>query len=222
MMNKKTALLFGATGLVGNLLLEELIESGRYSLVRIFVRQSTGIDLPGVEETVTDFSDSILLEDRIRGDDVFICLGTTIKKAGSVANMEKIDRDLPVKLAKTARRNGAVRIAVVSSIGAAVSSRNYYLRIKGEMEQGIKEAGYERTVIARPSMLLGDRKEWRTGEVVGKVLMKTVNPLLSGSMRKFRAIHGLDVARAMIILINGDPGTVIAESHELQKAAKSW
>ncbi|MCU0456062.1 MAG: NAD(P)H-binding protein [Bacteroidales bacterium] len=222
MMNKKTALLFGATGLVGNLLLEELIESGRYSLVRIFVRQATGIDLPGVEETVTDFSDSILLEDRIRGDDVFICLGTTIKKAGSVANMEKIDRDLPVKLAKTARRNGAVRIAVVSSIGAAVSSRNYYLRIKGEMEQGIKEAGYERTVIARPSMLLGDRKEWRTGEVVGKVLMKTVNPLLSGSMRKFRAIHGLDVARAMIILINGDPGTVIAESHELQKAAKSW
>lgn len=221
-MNDKTALLFGATGLVGNLLLEELIESAKYSVVKIFVRQTTGIDLPGVEETVTDFNDSVLLEDKVRGDDVFICLGTTIRKAGSVANMEKIDRDLPVKLARIARSNGAVRIAVVSSMGAASSSRNYYLRIKGEMEQGIIDTGYERTVIARPSMLLGDRKEWRTGEMVGKVLMKTVNPLLTGRMRKFRAIHGLDVARAMIILINGEPGVVIAGSDDLQKAARNW
>lgn len=222
MMNNRTALVFGATGLVGNLLLEELIESGKYSLVKIFVRQATGIDLPGVEETVTDFSDDIALKETVRGNDVFICLGTTIRKAGSVANMEKIDRDLPVKLARTARSNGADRIAVVSSIGAAASSRNYYLRIKGEMEQAVIDTGYARTVIARPSMLLGDRKEWRTGEMVGKVFMKTVNPLLTGGMRKFRAIHGLDVARAMIILINGDPGTVIAESDELQKAAKNW
>lgn len=221
-MNNKTALLFGATGLVGNLLLEELIESAKYSVVKIFVRQTTGIDLPGVEETVTDFNDSVLLEDKVRGDDVFICLGTTIRKAGSVANMEKIDRDLPVKLAGIARSNGAVRIAVVSSMGAASSSRNYYLRIKGEMEQGIIDTGYERTVIARPSMLLGDRKEWRTGEMVGKVLMKTVNPLLTGRMRKFRAIHGLDVARAMIILINGEPGVVIAGSDDLKKAARNW
>ncbi len=221
-MNNKTALIFGATGLVGNLLLEELIESGRYPLIRIFVRQQTGTDIPGVEETVTEFNDLDLLEEKISGDDVFICLGTTIRKAGSVANMEKVDRDLPVMLAKIARRNGAKRIAVVSSIGAAASSRNYYLRIKGEMEQGIIDAGYERTLIARPSMLLGDRKEWRTGEMVGKAFMKTVNPLLTGSMRKFRAIHGLDVARAMIILIDGEPGIVIAESDELQKAARNW
>lgn len=221
-MNNKTALIFGATGLVGNLLIEELIESGRYPLIRILVRQQTGTDIPGVEETVTEFNDLDLLEEKISGDDVFICLGTTIRKAGSVANMEKVDRDLPVMLAKIARRNGAKRIAVVSSIGAAASSRNYYLRIKGEMEQGIIDAGYERTLIARPSMLLGDRKEWRTGEMVGKAFMKTVNPLLTGSMRKFRAIHGLDVARAMIILIDGEPGIVIAESDELQKAARNW
>jgi uncharacterized protein YbjT (DUF2867 family) len=112
------------------------------------------------------------------------------------------------------------RIAVVSSIGATPSSKNYYLRIKGEMEEEIKNLGFDRTVIVRPSMLLGDRKERRAGEIVGKVMMKTVQPLLTGKMKKFRAIHGRDVARAMITLVQGEPGISIIESDELQRIAK--
>lgn len=221
-MEGKTAIVFGATGLVGNLLLEEMEAAKTYLTIRIFVRQATGITLPGIEEIVTDFSDRENLAGKVRGDDLFICLGTTIKKAGSIANMEKIDRDLPVMVAKMAHDNGTKRIAVVSSIGATPSSRNYYLRIKGEMEQGIIEIGFERTVIVRPSMLLGDRKEKRAGEIMGKVMMKTVQPLLAGKMKKFRAIHGRDVARAMITLVQGGPGISIIESDELQRIAKVY
>ena len=218
-MEGKTAIVFGATGLVGNLLLEELESCKTYSTIRIFVRQPTGISIPGMEEIVTDFRDQQNLASQVRGDDLFICLGTTIRKAGSVANMEKIDRDLPVSVARMALENGARRIAVVSSIGANSLSRNYYLRIKGEMEEGIKKLGFATTVIVRPSMLLGDRKELRAGEMAGKVFMKAVQPLLTGKMKKYRAIHGRDVAKGMIALIQGEPGTRIIESDELQKIA---
>jgi uncharacterized protein YbjT (DUF2867 family) len=210
-MNKRTALVFGSTGLVGNLLLEELVDSERYSAIRIFVRQSTGISVPRVEEIIADFSDL---------DDLFICLGTTIKKAGSVENMEKIDRDLPVKIAQIALSNGVKNIAAVSSIGASADSKNYYLRIKGEMEEGIMMLDYENIAIVRPSMLLGERKERRTGELVGKVVMKTFRPLLTGKLRKYRAIHGKYVARAMIIILEQKPGKKIYESDELQDIVK--
>lgn len=216
-MDGKTAIVFGATGLVGNLLLEELEACNAYSTIRIFVRQPTGITIPGMEEIVTDFTDPKNLSGQLWGDDLFICLGTTIRKAGSVANMEKIDRDLPVTVASIAHDNGAKRIAVVSSIGANPSSRNYYLRIKGEMEEGIKKIGFSTTVIVRPSMLLGDRKELRAGEMAGKVFMKAVRPLLTGKMKKYRAIHGRDVAKGMIALIQSESGIHISESDDLER-----
>jgi uncharacterized protein YbjT (DUF2867 family) len=219
-MNKRTALVFGSTGLVGNLLLEELVDSERYSAIKIFVRQSTGISVPGVEEIIADFSDLENLTPKITGDDLFICLGTTIKKAGSVENMEKIDRDLPVKIAQMARSNGLKNVAAVSSIGASADSKNYYLRIKGEMEEGIMMQDFENIAIVRPSMLLGERKERRTGELVGKVVMKAFKPVLTGKLRKYRAIHGKDVARAMIIILEKKPGKKIYESDEIQDVVK--
>jgi uncharacterized protein YbjT (DUF2867 family) len=221
-MEGKTAIVVGATGLVGNLLLEELEKSTTYSTIRIFVRHTTGTSLSGVEEIVTDFSDQESFSGKMNGDDLFICLGTTIKKAGSVANMEKIDRDLAVIVANAANSNGVKGIAVVSSIGASAASKNYYLRIKGEMEEAIIKLGFEKTVIARPSMLLGERKERRAGEIIGKVVMKTVSPVLAGKMKKYRAIHGRDVAKAMISLLKSGPGIRIAESDELQRIAKGY
>jgi uncharacterized protein YbjT (DUF2867 family) len=134
--------------------------------------------------------------------------------------MEKIDRDLPVKLAELALAGGARRLAAVSSIGASSTSGNYYLRIKGEMEEGMLKLSYKNTAIVRPSMLLGERKEKRTGEFVGKVVMKTVNPLLAGKLRRYRAIHGRDVARAMITILQKEQVKNIYESNELQKLAE--
>jgi uncharacterized protein YbjT (DUF2867 family) len=219
-MTKRTALVFGSTGLVGNLLLEELVGSERYLAIKIFVRQSTGITLPKVKEIIVDFSESDSLAPELTGDDLFICLGTTIKKAGSVENMEKVDRDLPVKIAEMAQRNGIRNIAVVSSIGASAGSRNYYLRIKGEMEDGIMGLNFENIVVVRPSMLLGERKERRTGELVGKVMMTAFRPVLTGKLKKYRAIHGRDVARAMIMILQQEQGKKIYESDELQNIVK--
>jgi uncharacterized protein YbjT (DUF2867 family) len=221
-MNKKTALVFGATGLIGNLLLEELIKSVEYKEIRIFVRQPSGISYPDVTEFIIDFDSIEKHTEQIKGEDLFICLGTTIKKAGSVKKMEEIDRDLPVKIATLASANGIKRVAVVSSLGASAGSKNYYLRIKGEMETGILNVNFENTAIVRPSMLLGERKEKRTGEVMGKIVMKTFKPLLSGKLRKYRAIHGRDVARAMIAILQKEPVKYIYESDELQKIADTY
>jgi uncharacterized protein YbjT (DUF2867 family) len=221
-MVNRTALVFGSTGLIGNLLVEELACSEKYSAIKTFVRQPTGITEPKVEEIVMDFSAPELSSSMITGNDLFICLGTTIKKAGSIANMEKVDRDLPLKIAEIASRNGVRKVAVVSSIGALARSGNYYLRIKGEMEDGILDMNFDNKAIIRPSMLLGERSEKRVGEIVGKVVMKTVSPLLAGKLKKYRAIHGRDVARAMISILQVDKAKKIYESDELQRIANLY
>jgi uncharacterized protein YbjT (DUF2867 family) len=218
-MEKRTALVFGSTGLIGNLLVEELIRSQSYSKVKIFVRQSTGVSETLVEEVVNDLTKPESLVPFLYGDDLFICLGTTIRKAGSVANMEKVDRDLPVKVAELALRNGVKRIAVVSSVGASARSGNYYLRIKGEMEDGILGLGFETTAILRPSILLGERKEKRAGEFVGKVVIKTISPFMIGKLKRYRGIHGRDVARAMISILRNEQGKKVYESEEIRALA---
>jgi uncharacterized protein YbjT (DUF2867 family) len=160
-MNKRTALIFGSTGLIGNLLLEELIQSEEYREILIFVRQAIDISQLKVREIIVDFANPASFSDQIKGDDIYICLGTTIKKAGSIKKMEEIDRDLPVVIASLASANGVKRIAVVSALGANMESSNYYLRIKGEMERDIQKLKFENIAIVRPSLLLGERKEKR-------------------------------------------------------------
>jgi uncharacterized protein YbjT (DUF2867 family) len=218
-MGKRTAIIFGSTGLIGNLLLEELIKSADYNEIKIFVRQPTDIYHLKVREFLVDISKPETFSGELKGDDLFISLGTTIKKAGSVKKMEEIDRDLPVKIALLASENGVKRLAVVSSIGANPASSNYYLRIKGEMEQEMLKLKFENIVVARPSMLLGERKEKRRGEMVGKVVMLTFKPLLIGKMKKYRGIHGRDVARAMMAVLQKEKEKQIYESDELQRIA---
>lgn len=215
----RTAIIFGSTGLIGNLLLDELIQSEEYHKIKIFIRQQIEITHPKVEEFIIDFSKPESFLSKIQGDDLFICLGTTIKKAGSIKKMEEIDRDLPVLIASTASSNGVSRIAVVSSVGANPGASNYYLRIKGEMEAEILKLKFENIAIVRPSMLLGDRREKRTGELAGKVIIKTLHPLLVGKMKKYRGIHAANVAKAMVSILGKDQIKNIYLSDELQSIA---
>ena len=218
--DKRIAVVFGATGLVGNYLVQELINDESYSFIDVFVRKSTGNNHVKVREYIIDFS---RLEERanlINGNDLFICLGTTIRKAGSVKRVEEIDRDLPVRLAQIAFSNGVKKVAVVSSMGANPYSRHYYMRIKGEMESGILKIPFDQTVIARPSMLFGRRNEFRFGENVGKMVMKTIGFLLIGSIRKYRGIHDQTVAAAMIELLRSPQSKIVYLSDELQKFGK--
>lgn len=216
-MVKRTAIVFGATGLIGKSLVEELSVSGIYQLIKVFVRKKT--DYSGKEkinEYLIDFSKLTEYSEMITGDDLFICLGTTIKKAGSVSKMEEIDRDLPVRISKIASENRVKGLAVVSSIGADSLSSNDYLRIKGEMERKIMALSFNTIAIVRPSILLGKREEKRFGESMGKVFIKLFGVVLLGKFRKYRGIEGKDVAKAMIRILNEKTGKEIFESDILK------
>lgn len=216
-MEQKTAIIFGATGLVGNELLKLLVADNRYLRIKVFGRRHPGVIDDKILSRVVDVTDVKSYSSEITGDELYICLGSTIKKAGSVEAMERADRDIPAEIARAGRDNGVKSIAVVSSIGADSGSRNYYLRIKGEMETEIAGNGYERTVIVRPSMLLGKRDEFRFGEEAGKVVMKALRFLFIGKLRKYRGIEASDVAKGMIRLLNTNPKPerIVFESDEL-------
>ena len=219
-MDARTAIVFGASGLIGRSLVKELCASDDYSSVKLFVRKAGSVSgSDKIKEFVTDFEKLNTFADQITGDDLYIALGTTIKKAGSVAKMEEIDRDLPVRIASLASANRIPRIAVVSSIGADPLSRNYYLRIKGEMEKSILALNFRCIAVVRPSLLLGQRGEKRFGEDISKMFMKVFQVFLTGKFRKYKAIEGRDVARAMIRILADKTGKEIYESDKLQKLA---
>lgn len=215
----KTAIVFGATGLVGSELVYQLIKDIRYKAVKVFTRRSLNIEHIKIIEDIVDVEKVEDYGESIRGDDLFICLGTTRRKAGSVKRMEDIDHHLPVKIARAALLNGVKNMAVVSSIGADQGSGNYYYRIKGSMEKDLMSLDFNRKVILRPSILLGRRDEFRLLESIGKGIIKTFGFLLNGKNSKYRAINALDVANAMIREINNVNGKEVYESDEIAEFA---
>lgn len=216
-MENRTALVFGATGLVGRHLVEELIRSMRYTTVKVFTRRPLNIEHIKVVEHLVDISDVPSYSDNIRGDDIFIAIGTTLRKAGSVSREEETDRHMVVRIASEAKKRGAGRIAVVSSLGADATAKNFYRRIKGEMENDIKNLKFNRTVIARPSLLLGKREDFRLFEEVAKIIAIPLNFILRGKLSIYRAIHARTVARAMIYLAGTEENRCIYLSDELQQ-----
>jgi len=217
----KTAIVFGATGLVGSELLNNLIKDIRYRAIKVFVRRELDIEHIKIIENIVNVEKPEEYKDLIKGDDLFICLGTTIRKAGSVERMKDIDHHLPVKIAKAALLNGVRTIAVVSSIGANQGARNYYYRIKGNMEKDLSSLDFERIVILRPSILLGKRDEFRLFESIGKGFIKAFGFLLNGKNRKYRGIYAVDVAYTMVKEINNVNGKDIYESDEIMEIADS-
>lgn len=215
MKSQKTALVFGATGLVGTELVKVLNKDDRYNEIKIFGRHSSGFAGGKVKEIITELSNKSLLETEMTGDHIYCCLGTTIKKARTKEAFRKVDLEFPKLIAEVASAKGISKMIVISSIGATSHTSNFYLKTKGEMEETLAGILKDRVYFLRPSFLLGHRSESRPGEQAGKFLMKLVGPLFRGKMKKYRAIEGHSVAEAMVYVANGVEDKHVFESDEI-------
>lgn len=202
--------LAGATGLTGGHVLRLLLADPAVSEVISLGRRPTG-------EKHRKLKELPLTTTKVKADAFLCCLGTTIKRAGSREKFEKIDVDLPLRLAKRLRAQGCQRAAVVSAAGANADSAIFYYRAKGKMESGMRELGFKSLSILRPSLIAGDRKEKRSAERAALIAMNAAAPLMIGFMRKFRPIEALVIARAMVSLaLEGAPGSRIYESDAIE------
>ncbi|WP_426060961.1 NAD(P)H-binding protein [Hymenobacter sp. B1770] len=205
---RKTALLAGATGLIGSQLLPLLLESERYSKVIVVGRKTLTMQHPKLTQVVTDLDK---LEDKrlqLIADDVFCCLGTTMKQAGSKEAFHKVDLLYVVKLAALAAGNFASQFIVVSSLGANADSGVYYSKVKGEMEAAVRQLSFRAIHIFRPSLLLGEREQPRLGERIGAAVLGALKPLMRGPFQKFKPITAATVATAMLRAAEEDGGGV--------------
>lgn len=189
----KTALVVGATGLVGNNLVRQLTDSALYGRVNVLTRRPLAWQHPRLQEINYDFDRSNGL--LVQADHIFCCLGTTIRQAGSREAFRKVDYQYPMEIAQMGRANGASLFAIVTSMGADVNSTFFYNRVKGEIERDLTTLDYPALLIFRPSLLLGQRRDFRLGERVGEGFMRLLAPLIPA---KYRAIEASKVAAAML------------------------
>ncbi len=217
MKQQKTAIILGATGLTGNLLLEKLIDDPNYTTIKVFTRRKTNnaslkikeyvIDVFALENHKTDFT----------ADEVFCCIGTTASKTKDKSIYKKIDFGIPTTAAKLAKENNIETFVVVSAMGANKNSRVFYNKTKGEMEEAVLNQKIKHTYILRPSLIKGDRKESRLGEIFGNLLANIINPLLIGNLKKYRSISADSIAQTMQIIVKNKPLSTILLSDEIQQ-----
>ncbi|MEY4877237.1 MAG: hypothetical protein RL708_2387 [Bacteroidota bacterium] len=195
----KTAVLIGASGLIGNFLLQDLLAESSYQKVIILVRRLLPIEHKKLQQIVTDFTDENILKATIKGDDLFICTGTTIKKAGSKANFRAIDFSLPLHIATIAAENKMKKLLLVSSAGATKNSLFFYPKIKGELENEVVQLSFENVYVFRPSLLLGNRTEKRLLEIIFQKIMTKLSFLMKGNFKKYAGIKAEQVAAKMVV-----------------------
>lgn len=202
----KTALVLGATGLVGKTLVEQLCRDHRYRTVTCLLRKPLTNDFfqqssAKVQPIVIDFEKLQDYQGYFGCDHIFVCLGTTIKKAGNKSAFRKVDFEYVHIAAQLARAQRALSFVWISSVGANAKSTNFYLRVKGELETAILGmSGLNNAAAVRPSLLLGEREEMRPAEKLAAILSPLVSPLLMGSLSKYKAVKAYDVAAQMIRL----------------------
>jgi len=196
--NPKIALVAGATGLVGGLLLNTLLDAPDYTRVYALTRRPFAKDHPKLANRVVVFE---RMADQLKGlvaQDAYCCIGTTIAEAGSQEAFRAADVDAVLLFARAARAAQATRFVVVSSVGADSKSKKFYLRTKGEMEEAVTDLGFTSVDILQPSLLLGPRKELRPLEITGRIFAPLINPLLTGTREAYRAVPAETVAKAML------------------------
>jgi uncharacterized protein YbjT (DUF2867 family) len=217
----KTALIAGATGLVGSSLVKLLADSDQYKTIHVVVRRPVESDSEKIvmHTANPDTIDQLIIPEKI--DHAFCALGTTIKKAKTKENFRKIDHDYVLDFAGKAFAFGAEKFLVVSSMGADIKSVFFYSRVKGEVEQALQQTGFRHLFIFRPSLLLGKRNEQRTGEEIAASVFRFIKPLMAGRLKKYSGIEASVVAEAMIkAALSETAPSRIFESDEIRKLQK--
>lgn len=217
MDKEKVAIIVGASGLIGSLLLDILLEKDYYKEVIIFVRKDLGLKHPKCTQYIINFDNAESYKDLVRGDDLYCCLGTTIKAAGSQDAFRKVDFDYPVLFAQLAKMNGVKQFLIVTSMGANRNSSVFYMKTKGECEAAVRSAEIDSVSVFRPASLFGKRNEFRVSEAISIPVFKTLSFLLIGKLKKYRPIAASQVARAMFEIAKLNKcGYSVYESDEIQ------
>ncbi|MGE8037556.1 NAD(P)H-binding protein [Lysinibacillus sp. NPDC093692] len=215
-MGMRAAIVVGATGLTGTSLVEQLCENDEYVSVMVIARRAPAFTHPKLEVKIRNL-DTLEEKDLEFAHELYCCLGTTKKKAGSREQFEKVDFEYPLTIASLAKKRGIPHMLVITAMGANEKSPFYYNRVKGKLEHDLMELGLQRLSIIRPSLLVGEREEFRLGEKAGEKVLKLAKPLLVGPLKRSRAIEASQVAKAMIVIaLYGDKQPVtIYPSQEL-------
>lgn len=220
MDSNRTALVAGAGGLVGGHLLQLLLSDESYGTVILPVRRLLDVKHAKLQQQVVNWEKLSDYGEQLRADDLYCCLGTTIKKAGSQQAFLQVDYHYPLHLAQLAKSVSARAYVIVTAMGADPGSRIFYNRVKGEVEQAITQLNLSSLTIVRPSLLLGERTEFRLGERLITAAFRPFSFLFSGPLLKYRPIHARMVATTMWQAArNPQPGVRVIESDEMQKAS---
>lgn len=210
---KRIALVAGATGLVGHRVVARLLCDPAYTQIHVLARRPLAIENARLTTWITDFADPAALQvagDALAADDIYCCLGTTLKRAGSRAAFADVDERMVVDLARATQAAGARQFLVVSAVGASEHALAFYSRVKGRMEKAVAALDFAAVHIFRPSLLLGERSEHRAGEALAQRLAPLAAKLTRGPLRRYQPVTADDVAEAMLrIALRGDSGVQI-------------
>ena len=217
----KTALIFGSSGLIGNELFKTILLNNSYDKIKVFVRSIPEVNNPKVEIIKTDFSNLEQYKDKIIGDDCFFCIGTTKKDTPDKDEYRRVEYNIPIEVAKITKANSVNSFFYVSSIGANPNASSNYLKNKGQVEEELKALNFSKLAIFRPSLLVGNRKSFRLGEVIFTPIMNTLALFAFGHLRKYKPIKIENVVKAMLYISKNNLSEIIFESDELEKIAKS-
>lgn len=214
----KTAIVLGATGLTGNILLNMLLDDDRYAGVLVFARNSCNIKHPKLQEYIVDLFELQRYSEKFKANEVFCCIGTTKSKSSDKTVYAKIDYGIPVTAAELCKKNGISTFIVISALGAKKKSKIFYNRIKGQMEAAVLSQNLRYTYILQPSLINGEREEFRLGEYILKLLMKLIKPVLRfGELNRYKPIHPETIAKCMVWLANNEYDIKRIKSNKIQE-----
>ena len=217
----KTAIIFGSSGLIGNELFKTILLKKSYDKIKVFVRSIPEINNPKVEIIKTDFTNIEQYKDKIKGDECFFCIGTTKKDTPDKDEYRRIEYNIPVDVAKIAKANSVNSFFYISSIGANPNASSNYLKNKGQVEEELKNLNFSKLAIIRPSLLIGNRKSFRLGEIIFTPIMNTLTIFAFGSLKKYKPIKIENVVKATLYISKNESKEIIFESDELEIIAKS-